>query len=112
MAEEKNTIRVRMLKTVANASTVWFAANEAENRDGLYEVDAEVARAWIRDGVAEAVGTGAKAVTAEAAADDEAPRASEVDPALQVQAQPVNLSGPVPTAPTPAAKGTTGGKKK
>lgn len=105
MAEKKKeTTRVKMLKTVANASTVWFAENEKEGRDGLYDVDPEVAKAWIRDGVAEAVGAGGAAAEKEIAAAekegdaDKFPRASEVDPDLQGQAQPVNPAQPAKTA--------------
>lgn len=86
------TTRVRMLKTVSSPHATWFSANKEEGRDGLYDVDAETARAWLRDGVAEAVGSEAKAEAKDAAGDDLAPRAEAVDPANLQQAQPVHAA--------------------
>jgi hypothetical protein len=102
------TIRVRMLKTVSNAHTTWFEANEEEGRDGLYDLDAETARAWLRDGVAEAVGTAAKAEAKDAAEDSAAPRASEVDPAQLREAVPAGEGG---TASKASAAAPAGKKK-
>jgi hypothetical protein len=98
------TTRVRMLKTVSNPHTTWFAANEEEGRDGLYDIDPEVARAWIRDGVAEAVGSGAAAATMQAEGDTDAPRADAVNPDLQAEAQPVNAEKAVRPAATSSKK--------
>lgn len=89
MAEEKNTTRVVMNITVASGITAW-------EKDREYDVDAETARAWIRDRVASPAGEEKTLEEVRAEVEEEfVPRASEVDP--------TNLTGEAqePAAPTP-----------
>lgn len=72
---ENETMRVVMNITVASATTAWEKGRE-------YDVDAETARAWVRDRVASAAGEGASLEEIRSEKEDEfVPRASEVDPA-------------------------------
>lgn len=113
MADEKKTTRVRMNITVASGITAWEQGNE-------YEVDAETARAWIRDRVATKAGTEKSLEEVAAEVEEEfVPRASEVEPEnltgeapdTQAAVEAAERATDAAAATTPARRPRTGGSR-